>query len=172
MTHTRTDCTMSRSKCQPHTLAQAIHCDARHAEIDSRSVVERLGVGLDWYYKVTADTGRALAPAWLLLGVASVTRRTSAIAYLAREAGLITFSPDFAPGSVLSRALSPMARSFARFCEAFEAAHEDGIYTVDEAHDLTQRAHEHAAELFARVNAVRRAAGLDVETFSTGEVSA
>jgi hypothetical protein len=144
MNQTRATCRLGKDKCDPRNLAQWVHC-----------------VGYEWFVKRTAENGRCETPAWLMLALHAITGRDEHIAYQAREAGLITYSPHIGPRA--ATALSPMLRAFAAFVETFEEAHSDNRITVDEAHELTQRAHALAAELFSRVNALRQSAGLDSE---------
>jgi hypothetical protein len=161
MNQTRATCMNGKEKCQPENQAQTVYCVARHSDLEPRAIAERLGVGESWFMQVTAENGKCKAPAWLMLALHAVTGREEHIAYLAREAGLITYSPHIGPRA--STALSPVLRAFASFVETFEDAHQDNRITVDEAHELTQRAHALAAELFSRVNALRQSAGLDSE---------
>jgi hypothetical protein len=161
MNQTRATCRLGKDKCDPQNLAQWVHCVARHSEMDAHAVSERLGVGYEWFVKRTAENGRCETPAWLMLALHAITGRDEHIAYQAREAGLITYSPQFAGRAASS--LSPILRSFTSFVESFEQAHEDNHITQDEARELSQRAHALAAEMFSRVNSIRQSAGLDSE---------
>jgi hypothetical protein len=164
MNQTRATCRLGKDKCDPKNLAQWNHCVARHSELDAHAISERLGVGYEWFVKRTSENGRCETPAWLMLALHAITGRDEHIAYLAREAGLITYSPHIGPRA--ATALSPMLRAFAAFVETFEDAHADNRITADEAHELTQRAHALTAELFSRVSALRQSAGLDSEVAS------
>lgn len=159
MTHTRATCTLGHTKCRPENLAQHVHCVARHSHLDARALAERIGCGYDWFIKVTADGGRAAAPAWLCLTLAVLTGRTDHLAYQAHEAGLLTFHPSIGPAG-RSPALSPLVRTFAAVVEEFEAMHADHVVTPEEAHAYTHAVTGFAAQLLAGANEARRQAGL------------
>jgi hypothetical protein len=157
-TQNRAACRLGYPKCDPANLAERVHCVARHSAIDAHAISERLGCSYDWFIKVTADGGRAAAPAWLLLALAVVTGRTDHLAYLAHEAGLLTFSPAIGPGH--TPALSPLVRQFARVVEQHEQMYADGVSDRDEATRYTHACAEFSALVLASANEARQAAGL------------
>lgn len=157
-TQTRAVCRLGRHQCQPTSLAQAVHCVARHSHVDAAAIAERARVGYDWFIKVTADTNPAKAPTWLLLSLAVITGRTDHLAYLSHEAGLITFLPPI--GRRSGAALLPFVRSFTKVVEEHEQMYADGQADADEAERYTHACVDFAALLLSSANEARRGAGL------------
>jgi hypothetical protein len=91
MTVNRSACTLGIERCNPRNVAEHTHCVGRHSEKSAQRLAEGIGVGYDWFTKATSDSGKASAPAWLMLALAINTGRTEHIEALAHEAGLICY---------------------------------------------------------------------------------
>lgn len=171
MTHTRATCMLGRDKCTPENAAQGIHCVSRHTPgLDARELCRRIGCSYDWFIKVTADGGRPIAPAWLLLALAANTGRTEHLATLAHDAGLLTYRPSTAAS--LSGALGPVLRQFATVVEEFETMHADGRVDPFEARRFTRECTQMAALLLAAANDALHQAGLpSLPALTTQEVA-
>ncbi len=157
-TQTRATCRLGHAKCQPTTLAQRVHCVARHSPLDAQTLAERIRCPYDWFIKVTADSNPCKAPAWLLLALAFHTGRTDHLAYLAHEVGLLTFLPVI--GRPHGAALLPFVRAFTAVVEERERMYADGRADAAEAERYTHVCMEFAALLLASANEARQGAGL------------
>jgi hypothetical protein len=127
MTVNRSVCTIGPEKCSPRTLAETIHCVARHSDLPAREVAARIGVTYAWFVKVTEDSlPRAKAPSWLMHALAVHTGRTEHLERQARDAGLVVYripDADVAHGALMAATV----KEFGELLQAFATRSANGI---------------------------------------------
>jgi hypothetical protein len=142
MTANRAACTLGADKCAPRTLAEATHCVARHSTLPARELAARIGVGYDWFTKITDDSGpRAKAPAWLMLALAIHTGRTEHLRRQAADAGLVAYELPRGKSSGEMK-LAQVMREVSEFAAKAAAALENGEIEANEDPELQREGHE------------------------------
>lgn len=131
MTVNRVPCSLGVERCDPRGVAEHTHCVARHSEKGAQKLAESIGVGYDWFTKVTSDSGKAVSPAWLMLALAINTGRTEHIEALAHEAGLVCYQLPKGHTST-DRQTADVLREFGEWLAVMSTRISDGAVDEDD----------------------------------------
>jgi hypothetical protein len=89
MTSNRRACMLAINPCEPRTLAEAVHCVARHSGVDTHGLADALEVDYATFVRWTAPYGQSQLPGRKFAVLAQETGRVDHIAWIARDAGMM-----------------------------------------------------------------------------------
>jgi hypothetical protein len=127
MTTNRKECQLALNKCQPQTLAEVVHCVARHSGINTNRLAEQLGTDYATFVRWTSPNGITTFPANRLALLAKLTGRFDALEWINADAGLIAAPRVSGQGADRMREILDAAEAFGELC----AANRDAGTSVD-----------------------------------------
>lgn len=89
MTENTKACLLGRNRCQPRSLAEAIHCVARHSAVETNRLAELLEVDYATFIRWTEPNGFSQLPGRKFAALAQHTNRFDHITWVASDAGLV-----------------------------------------------------------------------------------
>lgn len=144
MTQNRNECILGQNRCLPRTLAECVHCVARHSNVDTHKLASLLEVDYATFIRWTEPNGINQIPARKLAALAQHTGRYDHIAWIAADAGL-TVSP-LAPAAGANR-----VKELLDICDAFGK-----LAATDRDADASGIDAQERAQLLDRVRAMKK----------------
>lgn len=154
MTRNRSTCSLGTERCEPRNVAEHTHCVGRHSEKKAEELAKSIGVGYDWFTKATSDSGRPVAPAWLMLALAINTGRTEHIEALAHEAGLVCYRIPVGNTSADLHTADAI-KDFGEFLGELAHSLADRRVTQDEADRVREEGRQAIARIAALIDVVQ-----------------
>jgi hypothetical protein len=154
MTVNRSSCTLGTERCEPRSVAEHTHCVARHSDKAAQKLAENIGVGYDWFTKATSDSGKAVAPTWLMLALSINTGRTEHIEALAHEAGLVCYRMPAGKTSADLQTAEAI-QEFGEFLTELARSLADRRVTQDEADRVKEEGRQAIARIAALIDHVQ-----------------
>ncbi len=128
MTENTRACSLGRHRCCPRSLAEAVHCVARHSVVETHRLAELLEVDYATFIRWTEPNGFSQLPGRKFAALAQHTGRFDHITWIGADAGLVVAPRVFGTSSAdRVKELLDIAEQVGRLAATDRDAAADGI---------------------------------------------